>query len=114
MDLAVETIGVEATRNACRAKVDNIQHLGGCPGVCNSVAINRGQGVVSSGGIVDTLIIYGVDSLVVEHVTSSSDGVDNGADIDAIWSHDIGVLNEGSANVSSVVSFDSQDACRSS
>ena len=114
MDLAVETIGVEATRSAGRAKVDNIQHLCGCPGVCNSVAIHRGQDVVSSVGIVNTLIIDGVNSLVVKHVTSSSNGVDNGGDIDAIWSHNIAVLNEGSANVTSVVSFNSQDTCRSS
>ena len=113
MNLAVETIGVEATRSACRAKVDNVQHLSRCPGVCNSIAINWCQDVLSSVGIVDTNIINGVDSLVVKHVASSRDGVDNGADVDAIWSHDIGVLNEGSANVSRVVSFNSQDACRS-
>ena len=114
VNLAVETIGVEATRSACRAEVDDVQHLGGCPGVCNSVAIHWGQDVVSSAGVVDTLIINSVDSLVVKHVTSSSDGVDNGADIDAIWSHDIAIFNEGSANVARVVSFNSQDACSSS
>ena len=113
VDLAVETVGVKATRSACRAEVDNIQHLGGCPGVCNSIAIDRGQDVVSSVGVVDTHIINSVDSLVVKHVTSSSNGVDNGSDIDTIWSHNIAVLNEGSANVTSVVSFNSQDACRS-
>ena len=110
LNLAVDTIGEEASRSASGTKVDNLQDLGRCAGEGDSVAICGGQDVVPSLSVVDTLIRVVLGA--IQHVTASRDGVDNGGDIDAIGCHDIAILNQSGADVASVVRLNCQDACK--
>ena len=110
LDLAIDTVGEEASRCASSAEVDNLQNLSRCPGVGNCVAILGHQHVVAEHGVVDALIIIGL--CAIKHVPASRDGIDNGGDVDAVGGHDITVLNEGGAYISSVVGLNCQDTCR--
>lgn len=111
LDLAVDAIGEEASWRASRVQVGNTQDLGCCPGENESVVINWGQDVVPSGGVEDALVIS--DSGAVQGLASSRDGVDDGGDVGTVGSDDIAVLDEGSADVASVVSLGGKDTCNS-
>ena len=109
LDLAVDSIGEESTSSTCGIQVGHSQHLSWVSGESHSVVINRGQDVVTSGGVEDALLSHVV--VTIKGITSGGNCVDDGGDICTVGSHNITVLDESCADVASVVCLNSQDTC---
>lgn len=57
LNLAIYATGEEVPRHGVAVEVSNLQHLGWSTREGNGIGINRGQDVVPSGGIEDTLVV---------------------------------------------------------
>ena len=59
LDLSIDTIWEEPSSSTSSVQVGNSQNLRCSPGEGDCIAVDRGQSVVPSGGVVDSLIIHG-------------------------------------------------------